>query len=1087
MTRRLRTGAAAVLVAALVTGMSAGSAGASLAAGIGPALGLRHAPHARYSPQAVQAGSSSTGAVLGRVLLAGRPDLGPATGKVCVVAAPAAGMAGAVAPVTARVTEATGQFELGRLEPGAWRIGFRSCNRTFSFESFVYGGGTVVAVLPGRVAPIRTVVVHPILELGRRRGLAKLAALMAGPDRPAGSLRIPASSSQGSISGAVTNARHKPLKGICVVAFGFTTGVGRAVAVIGANGTYRLTKLAAGRYAIGFGPGCGNYGNYLTVFYGGSATPPGRAVVVRAGRATSGVDQVLPRAGEIEGTVTDDAGHLLAGTCATITQTVSVFFVSAEEPVVNGRYAFTGLPGGPYTVGFASCSPTADWAPQWWDKKTTAAKADVIHLSLGESLKGIDGVLVPGAGVSGRLVGPNGAGVAGICVEVGTPFEIQIGFATQTSTGSNGDWSAGGFTSGSYDLAYIPGCGSTGDWAAVPHGGKVTLETGHETALPPFKMPLGGEIQGTVTDSEGGGVANICVVTGPDLSGPLAVTSADGSYVVHNVPAGKTVVAFVPNCTYAAPENLLAQWWPDEGDPADAGHVIVTPGNATTGIDAALEAGGIVRGTLRGPAGSGLLLTADPGPVASGFYLLTVSSGPTGGSRLGRSASRTHSFEVIGVPTGTYELVALSGSNIPVTYTGGPSPTRTAPVTAVSVVAGGATDGISVTIPPSGRLAGTVTSSEPIKGPSVCLSMSSPSGLFGFTVNVPLSKKGAYRLSGVSSGTYELGVSACLGGDVAPASRRITVAPGSTKTTDFSLARGAEISGTAVAAGPKVQVCLELFPVTSKILTLFDIATAVAGAGGRWHVEGLAAGSYDVLAGPCSSTSPVAQVAAASPVRVGTGQSVSAPAFSLPIGGSLSGVVTSAGGKPVPGLCVDVYDPTTLTGRATLTGPNGGYKVRGLDTGKYIVEYAPGCGSDDLWAPQYSGGVTDPSKAQPEPVTNGQGTTAVDATMLRDGSVSGTVSAAGGGALSGICVVAANKGSRSIVPALTSSSAGLYTVVGLPAGTFAIGFASGCGGGTPYVTDWYRTGGTESQATPVTVTPGAATTGIDVTLHPPTP
>lgn len=251
---------------------------------------------------------------------------------------------------------------------------------------------------------------------------------------------------------------------------------------------------------------------------------------------------------------------------------------------------------------------------------------------------------------------------------------------------------------------------------------------------------------------------------------------------------------------------------------------------------------------------------------------------------------------------------------------------------------------------------------------------------------------------------------------------------------------------------------------------------------GQYRFDGLPAGSYEVIGFPCAP-SRLAEEAYPRIVKLRRGETVTGIDLVLATGGEIAGMVTDAAGRPLAGICALAVNVATGTGSYAVSARDGGYRMGELASGQYAVEFLPGCGSGPLWVPQLYGGGTPPGQAVLVPVTGGQETSGIGAAMRQDGSISGNVSDTSGTGLSGICAVAVNGSDAVLAPVLSASSSGGYMIGGLPAGSYEVGFASGCGGGS-YSTAWYDGGPTQSEAAPVGVVPGSDTGGIDVVLSP---
>ena len=98
-------------------------------------------------------------------------------------------------------------------------------------------------------------------------------------------------------------------------------------------------------------------------------------------------------------------------------------------------------------------------------------------------------------------------------------------------------------------------------------------------------------------------------------------------------------------------------------------------------------------------------------------------------------------------------------------------------------------------------------------------------------------------------------------------------------------------------------------------------------------------------------------------------------------------------------------------------------------------------------------------------------------------TISGTVTAVGGGGIVGICVEAFLNGTQ-IAATASSTAGGAYTISGLPLGSYAVFFLPGCGSGD-YATQWYNGAPSGTQSAPgtlVAITAASPATGINAAM-----
>jgi hypothetical protein len=160
---------------------------------------------------------------------------------------------------------------------------------------------------------------------------------------------------------------------------------------------------------------------------------------------------------------------------------------------------------------------------------------------------GVDGHLVLGGRVSGRVINASGKPLRDICVVVANQSAGVVGVRF---TGNTGTYTIPGLNSGRYAIEFAP-CLTNQNLATVT--GNVLVTAPHATSVNATMKP-GGSIAGTVTAGSASGpdVSGTCVEV---YSGKSAVpvdtvfTGLDGSYLATGLPVGTYQVYFGdPQC-----------------------------------------------------------------------------------------------------------------------------------------------------------------------------------------------------------------------------------------------------------------------------------------------------------------------------------------------------------------------------------------------------------------------------------------------------------------------------------------------------------------------------------------------------------
>ncbi|HEY3926026.1 MAG TPA: cell wall-binding repeat-containing protein [Acidothermaceae bacterium] len=165
----------------------------------------------------------------------------------------------------------------------------------------------------------------------------------------------------GSISGRVLASNETTgLYGACILAVP-TTGPGGEQGSSAINGSYLLSELPVGSYALTFSD-CNNTLHVQSRYFDNAQTlATSRDVVVTAGQTTQLDSQLLPAAGAVALKVTDLQGNLIPGLSVEAfpedPERLSLGSRGSSTTDSNGFYNFTDLLTTPYEFDYRYCAP----------------------------------------------------------------------------------------------------------------------------------------------------------------------------------------------------------------------------------------------------------------------------------------------------------------------------------------------------------------------------------------------------------------------------------------------------------------------------------------------------------------------------------------------------------------------------------------------------------------------------------------------------------------------------------------------------------------------------------------------------------
>jgi Carboxypeptidase regulatory-like domain len=258
----------------------------------------------------------------------------------------------------------------------------------------------------------------------------------------------------GTVTGrVVSGATGRPVRGACVLV-GTAAGIPTGFALTSRTGTYRVATAAAGHWVVEAAP-CLSIAQPTL----GSVVRPG--LRVRNGAVTRAARLVLPRPGQISGTVTGGTpAGAEPGLCAEARSVSgrSLGGVGVTGPA--GRYVIPALAPGRYQVLFTpACVPGSPAVtPGWFGGATGRATGRAVTVRAGATTGGVGTVLTADGGIAGS-VRRDGTAVPGVCVGAypgSSPAPAAI-----AETGPGGSYLIGQLPAGRYEVRFTAGCGVT--------------------------------------------------------------------------------------------------------------------------------------------------------------------------------------------------------------------------------------------------------------------------------------------------------------------------------------------------------------------------------------------------------------------------------------------------------------------------------------------------------------------------------------------------------------------------------------------------------------------------------------------------
>jgi 6-phosphogluconolactonase (cycloisomerase 2 family) len=426
-----------------------------------------------------------------------------------------------------------------------------------------------------------------------------------------------------------------------------------------------------------------------------------------------------------------------------------------------------------------------------------------------------------------------------------------------------------------------------------------------------------------------------------------------------------------------------------------------------------------------------------------------------------------------------------------------------------TVAAGSQPDGIIATPGPS--VSSTASASVPVGGQisdsALLAGGSDPTGTVTFNLYGPgdtgcASSLASSTATASGDGTYQ---SAAFTADAAGTYQWVAsysgdagneAVPGSCGASGESVVvTPGVITGTVTDANGNDLANICVYPFDAATGNRTADAAACSGSNGVYTLNVAAAGSYNLVFYDATGTyttqwyNDQPYEGLANPVAVGGGTpttGIDAAMSSLAAPGpvtEITGTVTTPGGAGIPNICVYPFAAASgdrTADPAACTDNNGDYTLTLAAGGTYNLVFYDASG---VYPTQWYDGAQSEGQANPVLVANDTTVGGVDAVLGASTQITGTVTNGAGVGIPNICVYAfvAASGNRTADPAACTDDHGNYTLSLSAGGTYNVVFYDPTG---TEATQWYSGAQYEGEATPVSVAPGGATTGINAVLAP---
>ncbi|MCX6583459.1 MAG: carboxypeptidase regulatory-like domain-containing protein [Candidatus Aminicenantes bacterium] len=555
----------------------------------------------------------------------------------------------------------------------------------------------------------------------------------------------------GSVTGTVTDISGNPIQNVNVCVY-ITSGSYKS-ALTNPEGKYEVVGMATGNYKVYFNAASTGYCSewYIDKSTYAAADPVG----VTAEQTTPGIDAQLILGGTLTGRVADESGNGIQNVRVRLydsgNKTVSIVATNS-----SGNYTLVGILPGSYRVYFDATYVAGNYVSEYYNDKFILSRADAINITSGQTTT-IDAVLSPGGIMSGRVTDTGGNGIANVHVSVRNAY--SNGQYKYKYTDGSGNYTIQGipaslckvyFNTDSTTASYVPEWYN--DKTDSYYAQIFTVTPGQTFSGINAVLASGGIISGRITDaSTGAGIAEMEVYV-YDLSGynvdSYGYSDGNGDYTIKGLATGNYKINFDTyyyNLSLGA--NYIDQWYNDKNSLPTADSVVATAGQTTSGINAALTAGG---GTISGRV-------TDENGVGIANTTVYVEKDWTDADYWDGQTDADGNYQVSGITEGAYHVYFYPPitpvSYAPQIYNG--KVFKNSPEEEgdwVQVANGGTTPNIDAVLSPAGTVTGRVTDESGNGIPSIRVRLYDANGDSFAFINAATDYYGYYTITRVPPG-----------------------------------------------------------------------------------------------------------------------------------------------------------------------------------------------------------------------------------------------------------------------------------------------------------------------------------------------